>query len=514
MPQKGLVQILILIVVVVIVILTMYFLRSLYERNNNDFGTWSDFTATVCDNAAQGCTTTGTAEKYRICTPNVRTGYGCIDSSGNQTYRNEVVKVSCTPSCYSSVWSSEDTSSCEVYDDPNHTTLSSNQSCRLPFQSTFQNTFRTCVAKDSTGPSACLKTDGTVANVGETERFWSTCTSKPDCYPGTWAPCPSPSVVLSENCGGGVNACGEVIPTTSSSTCLVNGVPVASSQCYPPDDPGPCPRLCFNYPCSTWPAGLINITDWLGAFLEIFNGVNALEPDWQHIVINCGANPIATNNTSASIVIATPAPHGIPVGEFVFISGLSVPVGGIPPTSINGLRQITAVGATSITVVADSSATSTTTGGGSSLVLTQDPELAAQNNQDVFGLFGPVSTQFANNGLGSRVRFQIVPSKAEVPNGAFYLIGHLPYSGQSGIVNWNGSSLVLSPLPTITAGQTFDDAIPRPDLFKFTEASTPQKLALYTLPGPVVTDLFCGVSGCLTATACTLPVTGVADFCA
>lgn len=513
MAQKGLLQILILIIVVTIVLITLYFLRSLYERNTADFGTWSDFATTVCDNEGKPCTTVGTAQKYRICTPNARTGYGCVDTKGNHTYRNEVIKVECTPSCYSSVWSSEEDSPCQVYSDQSHNTLAPIQTCRLPSQFEFKNVHRTCIARDSTGPSACLKTDGSIASVGESEAFWSTCSSIPDCYDGVWATCPAPGVIVSENCGGTTTECGEVIPTTTGATCLVNGVPAPSSHCYPPDDPGPCPILCFNYPCSAWPAGFSNVSSLLGTFVEIFSGSNAIEPNWNHILINCSSNPIATNNTGSSIVITTPAPHGIPVGEWISIAGVTGTVHGIPASSINGLRQITATTSTTLTVVASSSATSTGTGGGSGVTLEQDPQAAAQNKQDVFGLYGSITTQFANNGLGTRVRFQMIPSQAEVPNGAFYLIGHLPYSGQSGIVNWNGSSLVLDTLPTLISGQTFDDVLPRPDLFKFTEPSSPQKLALYNPSGPTLTDLFCGVPACLTISSCTSPIDDVNSIC-
>jgi hypothetical protein len=515
MVQKGLLQTIILVVVVIVVIVTVYLLRSLYERNLADFGTWSDFQTTICDNGAQGCTVAGISHKYRTCTPNARTGYGCIDSKGKHTYKDEKLEVKCNPPCYSAIWSGEQTSACEVYDDLAHTTLASNQTCKNPPQFTYQRNFKTCIPFDSEGPVACVRIDGNLANVGDTEEFFRTCDTIPDCYPGTWQPCPSPVSVVNEYCGGTVAQCGEVIPTTTSGVCAINDVPVASSNCYPPDNPGPCPRTCFNYPCdATWPAGFTNVNGQLGGFVEVFESVNGLVPDWLHVVIACGANPIATNNASANIVITTPTPHGIPVGEFVAITGVAGTVNGIAATKINGFRQVTAVTSTTLTFVADGPATSTGVGGGTTVQLEQDPQGAAQAQQDVYNSFGPVTLKFAPSVAGERVRIRIVPSQAEVPSGAFYMLCHLPYNGQTGIVSWNGSALVVDKVPILTLGQTLDDVVPRPDLFKFTETTEPQFLHLYTLPGPVLTPLFCaGPGGCLTFSTCDGVVYDVLETC-
>jgi len=505
MTQKGLIQTLILVVVLITVVLTVYFLRSLYRRNNADFGTWTDFETTICDNEAQGCTVEGTATRYRICTPNVRTGFGCIDSTGKHTYRDERIPVTCKPACYSAVWSEQDTAGCQVYDDQAHTTLSANQSCKEPPQFTFERKFKTCVAFDATGPVACVRSNGNLASIGDTEDSYSNCDSVPDCYTGTWAPCPGLVSTLSEYCGGTVAECGAVIPTTSAGVCLINDVPVASSNCYPPDDPGPCPRSCFNYPCDgpTWPAGFSNVNAQLGKFVELFLGGDALVPNWQNVLIACDPNPIATNSGSPNIVITTPAPHGLPVGEFVTLSGVIANVNGIPPVDVNGLRQIIAATAATITLVADSNATSTGSSGGSSVQVEQDPLGAAILQQDVYNSFGPQVLTFAPSVPGERIRFRIIPSQAEAPSGAFYMVGHLPYNGQPGIMSWNGSALVLNALPVLNMGETFDDVLPRPHMFTFSEPSEPQRLNLYTLPGPVLTDLFCvGPGGCLTFSTC------------
>jgi hypothetical protein len=253
---------------------------------------------------------------------------------------------------------------------------------------------------------------------------------------------------------------------------------------------------------------------WLGYFLELFDGASAIQPDWNYISIACNPNPVSTTMGSTNVVITTPAPHGLALGTSVNVAGVNgTTLNGIPTNEINGLRLITAVTLSTFTIQSITAASATGSGGGSGIVLLQDPQSGAIAKQDVLGLYGPVKTVFANDGLGTRMRFRIIPSQAEVPNGAFYLIGHLPYSGQTGIVSWNGSSLQLNSLPPLTLGQTFDDVFPRPDLFVFTEPSAPQILALYQLPGPVLTDLFCGGIPCITVSACDENVTSMTDSC-
>lgn len=514
MNTKGLPQIIVLVLAIVVILLVVFLLRDLYKRNASDFGTWSDFTQSVCLNDNQGCQVAGKSLKTRYCTPNSKTGYGCLDSQGIQTFNPEVIEGSCTPSCYSSTWSPSQISVCKVFDDQEGTMLASNQGCKNPPQFTFREQTRICTSFDASGPNACVKSDGTLASVGEVEKVLLPCESIPDCFTGTWVPCPPAELALTDNCGATVNDCGRIVMTSQAAACVVNGVEVPSTNCYPPDDPGPCSRWCFNYPCDTWPAGFTNISNYLGYYLELFNGTNAIQPIWNHILINCGSNPIATTATQSSFKITTPAPHGIPVGESVVIAGVLGPaVGGIPVTEINGLRTIISVTPTTMTFLCGTPAVATTNGGGTLVTVEQDPETFASNKQDVLGLFGPILTTFANDGIGTRVRFRIVPSQAEVANGAFYLVAALPLSGQVGIVSWDGVEFVIKSLPSLALGETFDDVVPRPAMFVFTEAAEPQILKSYVLPGPVLTDLFCGMIPCLTTRRCTENIDSLTDVC-
>jgi len=201
------------------------------------------------------------------------------------------------------------------------------------------------------------------------------------------------------------------------------------------------------------------------------------------------------------------------VGQLVNITGILSAVNGIPISELNGFRMITNVTATTFKFSSVTVATSTGTGGGSGVTLEQDPEGSAIANQDALIAFGPIDTFFASNGVGFRMRFQIVPSQAEVANGAFYLIGHLPHSGQTGIIALVGGVLQLQQLPTLTVGQTFDDVVPRPDLFVLVGASQPFFLQSYVLPGPVLTTLFCGITPCINISSCSHVVNDIGDVC-
>jgi hypothetical protein len=511
MKTKGLVQILVVVVIIVVAILVVFFTRSAYSRNNGNFGTWSAYNQSVCLNEGQGCLVAGTASQYRTCTPNTTTGYGCIDSSGNQTFLPESTSVACTPSCYSSTWQAETITPCTLYSDAAGTIVAGSQTCSVSGQFAYTEETQTCKAFDATGPSACVYPDGSQAAVGDTQTILSPCYTIPPCYPGTWVPCQTTGF-FSENCGGTSTQCGELIAATVPASCIVGSTTVANSQCDPASDPGPCNGNCFNFPCTTYPAGFASIAAYLGYFMEIFQGTNAIEPAWNHILINCGADPVATIVSSGIVTITTPGPHTMPVGNSVMVAG-STAVGGIPAANINGLQLITAVTATSVSFVSTVNATSTTTGGGTGVTLEQDPETAAMAQQDVLTLYGPITTQFAGDGLGTRVRFTVIPSQAEVPHGAFYFTACLPYSGQTGIVSWNGSAFSIAPLPTLLLNQTFDDVVPRPDMFVFTQASEPQILKHYVPPVPTLTDLFCGGIPCLTTSECTKAIHSAGDVC-
>ncbi len=517
--SKGIPQTIVVVIIIIIIILLVYIFRDSYSRNKSDFGTWSDFSTSICLNENQACTVSGTAQRLRSCTPNTTTGFGCLDSNGKHTFRQEIITSECTPVCNSSVWSPVSETPCAVYDDTNGDTLSASQLCRDPTQFTLAKVSRVCVVKDPTGTNACIKTNGQTASVGEIEQIVNPCGDIDDCFLGTWQACPAPQNQLSDNCGGPVGDCGRVIVSQVNASCIQNilGVPteVDPSNCFPPDDPGPCPRWCFNYPCTTYPAGFANIASLLGMFLELFDDVSgdALEPAWNHVVIACNPNPIDTIISMTTITINTPAAHTMLLGQIVDISGVSGgTVNGIPISEINGLRLITGVGATSIDIIVTTPATSTGSDGGIGIGLEQDPEASAIALTDVIFAYSPIVIGFGSNGLGFRVRFRIIPSQAEVANGAFYMVAHLPHNGQTAIVSWNGSALELGPTPSITLTETYDDVLPRPDLFTFSEASTPQTLNLYTLPGPVETDLFCVVP-CIGISVCIENIDSVTDIC-
>lgn len=515
MTTKGLIQTIILIIVIIVVIVVVYFGRSLYERDGTKFGTWSEFSQSVCLNDNQVCTVAGTSQRSRVCTPNPTTGFGCIDTKGNQTFRPEIIEDTCTPTCYSSIWSTTQSDTCKVYETADGSTVATNQACSNPDQFRLQRVFRECVTKDTEGSSACIRQDGSIANVGDTEEFFETCDTIPECYPGEWEACPSVSLNnISQQCSLVDTDCGRLVSATTSARCFFNGDPVSTAFCFPPDNPGPCPATCFSYPCDgAYPAGFTDIAQFLGTYIEISDGTNFIEPDWVFVNVTCDPDPIDTTNASNVVVINTPAAHPFAIGQRVVISGVPGPdLNGIPVDEINGTREIVAITATSITINTLTNANATSSGGGATVELTQDPEGSANLQLEVIESYGPILTTFANTGIDQRVRFQIVPSQAEVANGAFYLIAYIPISGQLGIVHLNGGNIEIRPTPVLALGETFDDIIPQPDLFKITETSAPYTLNHYTNPGPTLTPLFCGAT-CITLSGCPNLVYTVGEVC-
>ncbi len=436
MTSKGTRTAIILVIIILIAVLLVVLLRSLYITPASSYGTWSDYATTFCLNEGQGCSSQGVQKKYRTCKPNPNTGYGCLDSSGNQNFGTEYTNQTCNTVCYSSIWTDTSTTGCVVFDDSAGTIIAGNQTCRNPNQFNYQKIVRECVANDPSGSNACVKADGsTLANVGDIETVLIPCTTVTDCFQGQWQPCGSNFEV--KDCGGGATDCGRVIPDTVPAKCIKNiaGVPteVSSTECYPPDDPGPCPAKCFNFPCIAYPPNYSNISSFISdnsqdVFVEIQDSTSL--------------DKIEANYTPAQAT-------------------------------------------------------------------------AAANNQDVFQFSpGYVATQFANT--GATIRFRIIPSQAEAANGGFYLVAALPGNGQIGTVRYSTLNMRLEVIPQVSPanlGETLDDVMPRPDLFSIT-GTGPYKLNLYTLPGPILIDLFCtGPPPCLNLIACNCPCGTCSGIC-
>lgn len=83
--------------------------------------------------------------------------------------------------------------------------------------------------------------------------------------------------------------------------------------------------------------------------------------------VSSTTNPVATTNTSGSVVVTYPA-HGMIIGDKVVIAG-SAAVGGLGSTVLNAEHTLTAVSTNTFTFVIPDVATSTTTGGGDSVIV-------------------------------------------------------------------------------------------------------------------------------------------------
>lgn len=504
------------IIVIILVIVLVILFRRLYERSPADFGTWSEVRTTLCLNDGQACTVEGTSLRYRRCIPNPETGNGCIDANGKHTFRDEEEVVSCRPLCFTSAWDNDVSTPCAVYDDIAGTTLAASQTCRNdnPVQYTYSKLSRTCAAKDPTGTNACVKVDGSLATVGETEQILFPCNTIPECYPGVWQSCPPP-IRISENCGGPAGDCGRVVASSQTAVCTIETSPgvfeedVTDVACNPLDNPGPCPVECFNYPCTTYPAGYAAFLDLFGDFIEMFDNVagNYIEVDFQTITF-----PIALNGidvTSGSNIVTVNAPgHSFLNGYTVDIAGITGPIGGIPDTNINTRHFVSGVTVNTFNITVPTSATSTTSGGGGGGSAFQNQLARASAPEPILNTGPPILTIFDSAGATERIRFRFIPSQSEAANGGFYLIGYLPYNGEAGIVDWNGSVLVIKPLPILTVGQTYDD-VAGLQLFTLTDDPEPYRLQLYAVGptiGPEVST--CGGVGCIEVRNCNSALAG------
>ena len=309
---KGTLTALIVIVIIVIAIVLMVLLRSSYAQPTSDFGTWSTFDTTLCLNENQGCGVAGTSQRFRTCTPNERTGNGCINLAGVHTFKKEVEDVECSVVCFTSQWDNITSVPCSVYDDAQGTMLAPSQTCRNPDQFTLRKITRECVSKDNTGTNACVKNDGSIAAVGEVETLLIPCNDIDDCFQGEWGICPPPGVTVSEDCGGTAAQCGVILADSADAPCFqeIGGeqVSVDPINCFPPDDPGPCPRQCFNFPCASYPTGYSNIADLLSdgsmnVFVELWDDTSG-----DYICADWAAGQEADSISQVPILGTTPTP--------------------------------------------------------------------------------------------------------------------------------------------------------------------------------------------------------------
>lgn len=90
-------------------------------------------------------------------------------------------------------------------------------------------------------------------------------------------------------------------------------------------------------------------------------------------------NCVYTDTTQQGVVTFQLAnPHGLTTGDFVQISGVVGPVGGIPASEINGNYEVTVVSGIVFTIPATSTITSTVNGGGGTAIVI-DCEIAPGN---------------------------------------------------------------------------------------------------------------------------------------
>lgn len=114
---------------------------------------------------------------------------------------------------------------------------------------------------------------------------------------------------------------------------------------------------------------LNSITLWgAGTHLKFYIYKGALPNDITPIrsTSSLGSDPVATTSGSAEVTI-TDTGHGASVGDYVTLSGLTGPVGGVPASDLNQEHSITSItDADNYVITVATTATSSATGGGAS----------------------------------------------------------------------------------------------------------------------------------------------------
>ena len=80
-------------------------------------------------------------------------------------------------------------------------------------------------------------------------------------------------------------------------------------------------------------------------------------------------NCVEVSQGFTTALIVLPTPHGATTGDFVQISGVVGPVGGVPASALNGNFELTVVDAYSFSIETGAEASSTATGGGTAITI-------------------------------------------------------------------------------------------------------------------------------------------------
>lgn len=159
------------VIIFIVIALVIWRYPTLFDKSQ--FGTWSTLQEGICQGQNGHCNTSGTSSKVEICTPNSRTGYGCLLSDNSlgldnqQVFGIRITNTSCTPGCRSAIWQDITPSDQVCYADtitPQDTT-----SCVLKDTPGYLSRTLQCVAWDTTGPNLC--TNVNIPNLDQFQQF-------------------------------------------------------------------------------------------------------------------------------------------------------------------------------------------------------------------------------------------------------------------------------------------------------------------------------------------------------
>ena len=207
--------------------------------------------------------------------------------------------------------------------------------------------------------------------------------------------------------------------------------------------------------------GYLNIAFGTHSALQIWQGgtLYTNTPTLNYPKATLGANPLATTNASATVVV-TQAGHPYATGQSVIVAGATA-VGGITP---NGTFTITATTTDTWSFTFGSAATSTATGGGSAVTVT--PQYAFQPGQiDGTGGAGYGTGSYGVGAYGSPSTTEYFPRTWSLSAYGEYLIAN----PRDGAIFWwqNNTGAVATPIDNSPAKVTYALAMPQRQIMAF-----------------------------------------------
>lgn len=140
------------IIVGLVILIFLWVWRGSVIQSLPEYGSYTESVVGTCVTPSGKCSEMGQQTIISYCSPNERTGWGCQDEEGRQTFATRITTQPCNSMCHSSVWEVISRDECS-YPVPYNASP-----CVPPGVVPVSRWLKRCVPNDSSGPNSCTIT--------------------------------------------------------------------------------------------------------------------------------------------------------------------------------------------------------------------------------------------------------------------------------------------------------------------------------------------------------------------